>query len=235
MIRESRCTQGTEVSSWFQTRPRTPCGRRIRAASVLASRGSHQCHACATVTRSKARRGQPGLLGGALDGVHLRQGPAQLVQHVRGRVDGDHVQPAFGQEGRELPGAGSDVRGVLGPGGDQPVGRLRRVAGPDPVVVLAAVLEALPELLAAPAVQLWTAVQLRPLVQFGAAACHVRSPSDRSAAYLRIYRTWTGPRRPAYVRHGSRGRRRRCPGCSVPSAGSCGVSLAGTQRPASTT
>ena len=209
MIRDSRCTHGTEVSSWFQIRPRTPCGRRIRAASVLASRGSHQCQAWATVTRSKAPDSQSGVFGGALDGGDTREGAAQLFQHVRGRVHGHGPEPPFDQERRELAGAGAQVGGVAGPGGDQPVGRIRRVAGPDPVVVLAAVLEALAELL--PPAEWWSLGPPR-------ATCDLL----RQLWCVPVEFTARGPGCAAGRVERSRGLRQRCPACSAPSAGSCG-------------
>ena len=116
--------------------------------------------------------GQSRVLGGALDGGDARECPAQLLQHVGGRVHRDRVQAAPGQQRRELPGSGAQVRGVLRPGGNQPVGRIAGVARAHAFVVLPAVLEALPELLA-------------PFpMQFGATACHVRSPSAGPDGYL---------------------------------------------------
>ena len=164
--------------------------------------------------------GKSRVLRGTLDGGDVRERPAQLLQHVCGRVHRHRVQAASGQQRRELARSGTEVRGILGAGGNQPVGGIAGVARADAFVVFPAVPEALPELLAA------------FLMQFGATARHVRSPSAGPDGYLSNLPHAAGAAAPhRRVSPGCRGPRPRCRACWVPSAGRCGCRWTGPSVP----
>ena len=124
----------------------------------------------------EGRGGQPGGLSGAFGAPTRPGGGAELIEHVGGGVHG-RPDPSRVPRSRavNLP-VPAPMSGASGrPAGMSQSAESGGVAGTDAVVVLAAVLEALPELLTAPG-------SLGPR-EFGATACHVPSPSAERYRY----------------------------------------------------
>ena len=127
MMRPRSLTQPSRSSRVFHTRPEPAAGPQYPGDLLDGALGVEPVPGLRDQHGVDAVVGQRNLLGGAEQRRGVGQRIAEHLEHLRDRVDGDHVEAAFDQPRRQLAGARAEVEHVARARRQQPVDRLRRI------------------------------------------------------------------------------------------------------------